>query len=169
MVNYSRLILLASLMVCSVGCDQATKAIANATIGNGPSLSYFGDTVRLTYAENPGGFLSVGADLPPRIRSLVFGLAPAAVVAALLVPLIRNHSLRRAETIALGLIVSGAVGNLIDRLVLGAVRDFLNVGIGTVRTGIFNVADLAVTAGVAIFCIVATTARADHEQEPGGP
>jgi signal peptidase II len=169
MVNYSRLLLLGALIVSSVGCDQATKAIANATIGSGPSLSYLGDTVRLTYAENPGGFLSLGADLPPGVRSWLFGIAPIAVVLALLVPLVRNHSLGRGEVIALGLIVSGAVGNLIDRLVLGAVRDFMNVGIGSVRTGIFNVADLAVTLGVAIFCYLITTSRTDPEDVSTGP
>lgn len=146
-------------MVSSVGCDQATKAIANATIADGPALSYFGDTVRLTYAENPGGFLSVGADLPPAVRSWLFGIAPAIVVVGLLVPLLRNHALGRWEVVALGLIVSGAVGNLIDRLVLGAVRDFVTVGIGPLRTGIFNVADLAVTVGVTMFCFMLTTMR----------
>ena len=163
MTAWSRLILLGSLIACSVGCDQATKAIANAAIGSGPSLSYFGDTVRLTYAENTGGFLSVGSNLPPAIRSWIFGLVPALVVLGLMVPLLRSQSLRRGEAIALALIVSGALGNLIDRLMLGAVRDFLNVGIGPLRTGIFNVADVSVMMGVVLYCVVATsrTASAD--------
>ena len=163
MIAGSRLLLLGALIVSSVGCDQATKAIANAAIGSGPSLSYFGDTVRLTYAENPGGFLSVGANLPPAVRSLVFGAVPALVVLGLMVPLVRNHALSRGEAIALALIVSGALGNLIDRLVLGAVRDFLNVGIGPLRTGIFNVADVAVTMGVALYCVVAASRPADPD------
>ena len=165
MHTWSRLLLLLSLIVSSVGCDQATKAIANAAIGSGPALSYFGDTLRLTYAENPGGFLSVGANLPPALRSVLFGVIPAVVVVGLMVPLVRSHSLSRAEGIALALMVSGALGNLIDRLALGAVRDFLNVGIGPVRTGIFNVADVAVTTGVAIFCFLAITTRPEPEHE----
>lgn len=165
MHNLSRLILLGSLIVSSVGCDQATKAIANAAIGSGPALSYFGDTLRLTYAENPGGFLSVGANLPPLFRSVLFGVIPALVVVGLMIPLVRNHSLSRAEGIALALIVSGALGNLIDRLALGAVRDFLNLGIGPVRTGIFNVADVAVTSGVVIFCFLAISTRAELEED----
>jgi signal peptidase II len=155
----TRLLLLLALIVSSVGCDQATKAIANAAIGSGPSLSYFGDTVRLTYAENPGGFLSVGANLPPAVRSWVFGAVPALVVLGLMVPLVRNHALGRGEAIALALIVSGALGNLIDRLVLGAVRDFLNVGIGPLRTGIFNVADVALMLGVALVILTETRTR----------
>jgi signal peptidase II len=157
MTAWPRLILLSSVIACSVGCDQATKAIANAAIGSGPSLSYFGDTVRLTYAENTGGFLSVGSNLPPPIRTWIFGLVPAIVVLGLMVPLLRSPSLRRGEAIALALIVSGALGNLIDRLMLGAVRDFLNVGIGPLRTGIFNVADVAVMMGVVLYCVVATS------------
>ena len=167
MTKWSRFLLLGSLMVSSVGCDQATKAIANAAIAGGPSLSYFGGAVRLTYAENPGGFLSLGADLPAEVRGWLFGIAPALVVVGLLVPLVRNHALSRGEVIGLGLIVSGAVGNLIDRLLFGAVRDFMHVGIGPLRTGIFNGADLAVTAGVAIFCYVAATRKA--ETEAAGP
>ena len=168
MHNLSRLLLLCSLIVSSVGCDQATKAIANAAIGSGPALWYFGDTLRLTYAENPGGFLSVGATLPPLLRSVLFGVIPAVVVIGLMIPLVRNHSLSRAEGIALALIVSGALGNLIDRLALGAVRDFLNVGIGPVRSGIFNVADVAVTGGVAIFCFLAMTTQTEPEQRDRG-
>jgi signal peptidase II len=167
MMTWSRLLVLGSLIISSVGCDQATKAIANATIGAGPSLSYFGDTVRFTYAENRGGFLSVGADLSPALRGWLFGVVPALVLIGLLVPLVRNHALSRWEVVALALIFSGALGNLIDRLALGVVRDFLTIGIGPVRTGIFNVADMAVTLGVAIFCV--TSIRSGSTADTPGP
>jgi signal peptidase II len=52
-----------------------------------------------------------------------------------------------AEVVAVGAIVGGGLGNLWDRIQLGVVRDFMNVGIGSLRTGIFNVADMAITFG----------------------
>ena len=53
-------------------------------------------------------------------------------------------------TAGLTLLIAGGLGNLIDRLVYGYVTDFLNVGIGSLRTGIFNVADMAIMLGVGL-------------------
>ena len=55
--------------------------------------------------------------------------------------------------IAVALFASGGASNLIDRLVRGSVIDFMNVGVGPVRTGIFNVADVAVMAGAALLAV----------------
>jgi signal peptidase II len=49
--------------------------------------------------------------------------------------------------------LAGGLSNLIDRITLGSVIDFMNVGVGPVRTGIFNVADVAIMAGVAIVLV----------------
>jgi signal peptidase II len=59
--------------------------------------------------------------------------------------------MHQAQFVALGLLLAGGVGNLIDRINQnGHVTDFLNVGIGPVRTGIFNVADMAIMAGAGL-------------------
>lgn len=68
---------------------------ATTQLAGHPPMSLLADTVRLSYAENAGGFLSFGADLPPRIRAWVFGLLPAVFVLALLAVILRNHSLHR--------------------------------------------------------------------------
>jgi signal peptidase II len=52
--------------------------------------------------------------------------------------------------VGLALIVGGGVGNLIDRLNAGVVRDFIDIGIGSIRTGVFNLADLAITVGTVV-------------------
>ena len=58
------------------------------------------------------------------------------------------------------LLLAGAVGNLIDRIRLdGLVIDFLNLGIGPLRTGIFNVADMAIMAGAVLLVIPVAAAR----------
>jgi signal peptidase II len=59
-----------------------------------------------------------------------------------------------ASQAALGLVLGGAIGNLIDRLRFGRVVDFLDIGYGDVRWPVFNVADVAVVAGVALFLLV---------------
>ena len=138
--------LLAAIVVCCVSCDQATKSMATAHLAGRPPISLLGDTIRLSYAENPGGFLSLGADLPGWIRSWVFGGLALVAVLALLIVAIRNHSLDRLQVVAVALLVAGGVGNIIDRIIYGVVRDFLNVGVGPLRTGVFNVADLVITA-----------------------
>jgi signal peptidase II len=138
--------LLGTIVVCCVSCDQATKSIAMAQLAGRPPISLLGDTVRLSYAENPGGFLSLGADLPGWIRSWAFGLLALFAVLALLIVAIPDHSLDRLQVVAVSLLIAGGVGNITDRVIYGVVRDFLNVGVGPFRTGVFNVADLAITA-----------------------
>lgn len=143
-----RLLLLTSLLIGSIGCDQVTKSIATERMAGAPAISLLGDTVRLQHTENVGAFLSLGASLPENARFWILTVATSALCAGLLLFLIIRWNMARTQFIGLALIAGGGFGNLIDRLVTGGrVVDFLNVGIGPVRTGIFNVADLAITAG----------------------
>jgi signal peptidase II len=145
----SRLLLAALVVVALVGCDQATKAIAREELASSPPISLLGGAVRFQYAENSGAFLSLGAGLPPRWRFVLGVVVSGAALAALAVFILRSTSLATAQRIGLGLVVAGGLGNLVDRLANdGRVVDFVSVGIGSLRTGIFNVADMAITAGV---------------------
>jgi signal peptidase II len=161
MKTISRLVLLVGIVIWCVGCDQMTKVVATAALSSGPAVSYFGDTVRLSYAENAGGFLSFGDHFSPTVRSWIFGGVPALTILVLLVIIVRSPTLRQTHLVAMALYIGGGLGNLIDRVVFGVVRDFLNVGVGPVRTGIFNLADVAVMAGVVILCFVAANAAVD--------
>ena len=80
-------------------------------------------------------------------NAAVFSLAAAAIVALLIVWLRRASSPLLA--LAIGLIIGGAVGNVIDRLRLGAVVDFLDFHVGSLHWPAFNVADSAICVGVA--------------------
>ncbi|HLW23413.1 MAG TPA: signal peptidase II [Steroidobacteraceae bacterium] len=142
------------VIVLVVGVDQATKLVVRAHAGPGTRISYLGDTLRLQYAENRGAFLSLGASLTPTARAAVFTAGAGALLTSVLIYGMLSRSVGRLDSFALGLICGGGVGNLIDRLRhAGLVTDFLNVGIGPVRTGIFNVADMALMAGVALLLI----------------
>ena len=138
------------LVASTVGCDAVTKHLAAENLAGSPPQSFFGDTVRLSYAENPGGFLNLGASLPPWARTTVFTVAVGAFLFLMVAAAWRN-GWRKWHTVALSLLLAGGFSNWVDRLGDGRVIDFLNVGIGALRTGIFNVADVAIMVGVAIF------------------
>jgi signal peptidase II len=93
------------------------------------------------------GLFNDGAGL----NALVFSVAAAAIVALLIFWLSRASSPFLA--IAIGLIIGGAVGNVIDRLRLGAVVDFLDVHAGALHWPAFNLADSAICIGVAVMLL----------------
>ena len=144
--------MLCLLLAVTAGCDRVTKHYAMLNLAGTPGQSYLGDTIRLDYHENAGGFLSAGATWRPETRAVVFQLANGAFLLGTLWLAIRHHWPRLAAA-GLMLFVAGGLSNLIDRLALGSVIDFMTVGIGSLRTGIFNVADVAILAGVTLLLV----------------
>lgn len=147
-----------------VGCDHVTKQLATQSLSGEPTRSYFLDVVRLTYAENTGAFLSLGADLPASVRFLLFGVATGLMLLLFVVYAIRDRW-TGWRLLGLTLFVSGGISNFADRVADGTVVDFLNVGVGPIRTGIFNVADMALVAGFSVFIlseIGRSLRRSDH-------
>ncbi len=67
-----RWLILAAAALVTIGCDRATKHAAGVLLAGEPDRSYLANTVRLGYAENTGGFLSLGADLARPARTAVF-------------------------------------------------------------------------------------------------
>jgi len=154
MQRLARLALVAVMVIACVGCDQTTKVLARAHLQGHRTASFFDDTLRLQYAENPGAFLSLGESLPQRWRTAVFTVGAGAVLTAILLYAVLAAAAGPAQIIALSLIGGGGIGNLVDRVRNdGCVTDFLNIGIGPLRTGIFNVADVALMAGIALLVL----------------
>ena len=142
------------LLVTCVGCDRVTKDLAQQRLAMQPPLSWFHNTVRLEYAENSGAFLSAGAGWSPEVRTVLFQALPAAFLLGLLLFVLRSREGSAVWVTAWCLMVSGGIGNLWDRVLHdGRVIDFMNVGIGSLRTGIFNVADFCITAGVVLILV----------------
>lgn len=134
------------IAVCVV-LDQLVKLLAAQSLKGRPGYSFLGDTVRLEYAENTGAFLSLGAQLDQGTRTLFFVLGVVVIIAFCLVWLVKsaNHWL---AIIALSSVISGGIGNLIDRVWRGSVIDFIYMGIGPLHTGVFNIADIAISGGL---------------------
>lgn len=145
--------LLVVLMAC-VGCDQATKRLAEFALKHTPPLSFFGNTFRLEYAENAGAFLGMGSSLPEWQRWALLTVVSSAILLALAAYVCLKRDLRPLDIAGYALILAGGLSNMIDRVLAGVVIDFLNIGVGGLRTGIFNVADMAIMLG--LFMVVAS-------------
>ena len=136
-------------LACAVAvvlADQLTKSIASSQLVLGQPVPVLGDIVRFTLVHNTGA---------------AFGLFPGSrgpfiVISVLAIAVVLNLFLREAyrglhHRVLLGCILGGAIGNLIDRVRLGWVVDFIDVGAGEWRWPVFNIADSAVTLGVILF------------------
>lgn len=143
--------------------DQVTKRIAALYLAGRPRQTFLGDTFRLDYAENVGAFLGLGTNLPPVVRSLIFIGGVAAILVTVAMMLRRGHW-NPLPRLGLWLVLAGGVSNLVDRIIRGSVIDFMNMGIGSLRTGIFNVADMALMAGLAMLVFAG-----DRKQDAGQP
>lgn len=138
--------LLAGVTLATLAADQATKLAAVHWLADGASRPVAGSWLRLTLARNPGGAFGL---LP---QSTVYLIAASAVIAVVLLLYARTalaHS--RLLTTALALLLGGALGNLVDRVRLGHVVDFIDLRVWPV----FNIADIAITVGVALIILAA--------------
>jgi signal peptidase II len=149
------------LLVACVGCDHASKQAATSLLAGAPALALAGDAVRFELVSNPGAFMSLGAALPETLRHiLLLGVVPL-LIALVCLGFARAARGSPGVLVGLALLAGGGVGNWIDRLMNGgAVTDFVSVGLGPLRTGIFNFADVAVIAGV---CLVVLATREREE------
>ena len=146
-----------------VGCDQVTKVIAKETLAVSEPISFVNDTFRLTYAENTGVFLGMGKALPGSVRFGLFTVAVGAVLIFILFDTLRRDTLDKWRLTAITMILAGGFGNLIDRIINdGVVIDFMNMGLGPLRTGIFNVADVSITTGALLFLALELTRSKDQ-------
>ncbi|NLD36562.1 MAG: signal peptidase II [Desulfatiglans sp.] len=146
-----RAIYILMILAGTVLSDQVTKKIAQEYLQNSAPISFLYNFFVLTYAENTGGFLGMGANVNEEIRFWLFSVAVSLFLAAMFVYLIFSKAFSTRQTLMLAMVLGGGIGNLIDRLMYdGKVIDFMNFGIGPLRTGILNVADIYITFG-AIF------------------
>jgi len=117
------------------------------SLAGAPDRLFLAGTVRLQYAENTGGFLSIGSGLSPSTRIAIFVVATGFILLAL--PIVAmKYTVSEWHIVAISLALAGGASNLIDRIIFGAVVDFVTIGVGNLRTGIFNVADVAIFAGI---------------------
>jgi signal peptidase II len=133
--------------------DRFTKWLVIRNIAVEDSISVIPGLFRLTHLENPGAAFSIFAESASPYRTallIVISLAALAVVALLLWT---RRSSFSATTVALALIMGGALGNLWDRVTDGKVTDFLDFYIGAHHWPPFNLADSAIVIGALLLMI----------------
>jgi signal peptidase II len=129
--------------------DQLTKAWLVSSLAPGEVVQVVGDAVRLVFNQNSGALFGLFRD-----QALLFGLVSLGVIG--LIVAYHGHSGRSLyQSIALGLLLGGALGNVIDRLRLGYVVDFVDIGVGDLRWYTFNVADAAISTSIVLLVAVA--------------
>ncbi len=145
--------------------DFVTKRLAVAYLLPHTPHRVLGDAVRLTLGYNQQGVM--GLPVGPYSRWVLSGFA--IVLLVVLVRLLREtRAHERLRAASLAVIIGGALGNLLDRLASGrGVVDFIDIGIGTWRFWTFNVADMAIDVGVALFAW--TLWRASRHAPAAGP
>lgn len=124
--------------------------MAKEHLKNKESVSYFNDIVKLQYVENTGAALNLGDKLPKTINLLLLSLLPLTILLGLFVYTIKNAGkINPLKLFSLSLITAGGIGNIIDRIFFDRhVPDFIFIGYKNLHTGIFNIADVCVMAGV---------------------
>ena len=133
--------------------DFITKAYISSTMFLHESFVVIGGFLNITYVRNPGAAFSFLADAPPVFRFVFFVTVTVLAIILVLTYIARSKIEEPFMTFALSLILSGAVGNLIDRVRFGEVVDFIDVYIGSHHWPAFNVADSAISVGAVILLL----------------
>lgn len=136
------------ISIIVVVLDQVTKLAVRYSFEYGVPHNIIGDWVRLTYIENPG--MAFGIQVGGQPFFTVFAVIATVII---FVYILKARDEKMSVRSALGMILGGAIGNLIDRFLYGKVVDFVDIGFGTIRWPIFNVADSAVTVGMMILIV----------------
>ena len=131
--------------------DQATKVYIDRTMALHSSITVVEGFFNLTYLRNKGAAFGVLADSAYRIPFFLLVSSVAALVILVVIKRLRED--QRIAAVSLSLIFSGAIGNLIDRVRLGEVIDFLDVHWKGHHWPAFNVADSAICVGVFLLAV----------------
>ena len=137
-----------SIVLLTIGCDQVSKEWTRQTVKTREYIPVIGHHFILTNVENTGAMLGFGQDFPPIAKRIFFQGLPLVVLLILLYRTLTKPNINSLLLLAFALVIGGGIGNLIDRIAHGSVTDFFQIRLGIFRTGIFNMADVAVTTGV---------------------
>lgn len=148
-----RIAIILVIVLVNIGCDQKTKAMAVDQLQNKATTYYLDDMFALTFAKNDGAFLSLGSNFNPTLRFLLLKALPVVMLLLLTFYTFFSKELNKYQILALSFILGGGISNIYDRLLYGEVVDFMNMGIGELRTGIFNFADVSIMVGIGIFIL----------------
>lgn len=160
-----RLLTVFGLIALVIIIDQWTKYWALNTLQGDPNLpyEYLGGLFQFTFARNDGAFLSLGSDLSKNLRFITLTILPVLVLLFLLYQTLFSKQLPKWHIVAFSLILGGGFSNIYDRIVYESVVDFMLMEAFGLRTGIFNIADNAIMAG--LFIILPSMFKSNKPKE----
>ncbi len=140
------------MLLLTISTDQCTKLLARSILEPSSEISFIHDFIHFSLIENHGGFLGIVSHLPENIKFFLLNIGVSVLLFCCLVYLFISKNSTTCQDITLAAVIGGGVSNLIDRLLHnGGVTDFLSIGIGSLRTGIFNLADVYILIGSFVF------------------
>jgi signal peptidase II len=156
-----------TILVMTVAIDRGTKIAAADLLRHSPPINCLDGLILLTYTENPGAMLSMGASLPDSQRFWLLTVGNGVLLLSMAAYMLFARSLTPGLNSGLALMVGGGGSNLFDRVMNnGRVVDFVMLNFGPLATGVFNAADVAITAGVILFLIASIRLRSDSPADP---
>jgi len=159
----------AVISLVTVGIDQWTKVLAVRHLPVEP-WTYWNDTFRLQLAYNTGAFLGMAGTWSESARFWLLTVLNGVFLVGLAGVLVWHWRMPLGRFIAGAGILAGGIGNMIDRVTnAGKVTDFMNLGLGPVRTGIFNVADMAITGGALLLAWYWMREEQTADEKPANP
>lgn len=149
--------------------DQASKWLVAARLELHQAVPVIGNVVNLTYVRNAGAAFSLLTRPWAAPWRLYFLISVAAITIVILAVLAyRERQAGPAFLLALGCVCGGAAGNMLDRLRLGMVVDFIDIGVGAYHWPVFNVADSMINIGVAWIILLSLRRTASGRPALGG-
>ncbi len=159
----------AVITLVTVGIDQWTNVLAVRHLPVDP-WTYLNDTFRLQLAYNTGAFLGMAGTWSESARFWLLTVLNGVFLVGLAGVLVWHWRMPLGRFIAGVGILAGGIGNMIDRVTnAGKVTDFMNLGLGPVRTGIFNVADMAITGGALLLAWYWLREEQAADDKPANP
>ena len=153
------------LAVSLFGCDHATKIAAKASLPPGSAVGVVKGVLELRYTENDDTAFSLLHSLGiPRTPGVLLATSAVALVAILVTWFLARKRAIRSQHVGFALVLAGAAGNVVDRAVRGFVIDFIHL----TRWPVFNVADIAVVAGM-LLLLAAGLRRSPPPPQPAPP
>lgn len=148
-------------IIVTIALDQVSKVLVRQNIeprtdnSYGERIQLIGEKFVMMNVENEGAFLGMGSELNETLRIILLLILPIIVLLFVLRYIIKDKSLDKWSLLAFSAIIGGGIANIVDRIFRGSVTDFLFIDLGGIfKTGIFNVADMAVTGGMIILLVM---------------
>ena len=148
-----RIIMILLLVGLNVVADQVSKKIARSNLNYDERIEVVVDYFILLMVENEGAFFSLGDELPEVMRKILLIILPSIILLFLMFSIMVRADMQRGFMIGVCFIIGGGIGNMIDRIIHGSVTDFRNIGVENLRRGIFNFADMSISAGFIIILV----------------